>query len=300
MPQTLQSYYFDFWQYLKFQKGYSSHTIAAYKDDLEAFGIFLDARFGSIPAREVKSVYIKTWLASLKEQGISSRTISRKISSLRSLFKFLLKRGVIEVSPMQIITAPKIARKLPSFIKETELSTLFDHVEFTPDFSGSTHRLILTLLYQTGMRRAELISLQHQQVDFHTNTIRILGKGNKERVVPVSIQLITQLGAYQALKKNLFADATKSPLLVTEKGKPLYARYVHNVCTRYLAEVTTLTKKSPHVLRHSFATHLYNNGAELNAIKELLGHSSLAATQVYTHTSIQKLKDAHSKAHPKG
>ena len=207
--------------------------------------------------------------------------------------------GAITQTPMTQVHSPKNARRMPVFVKEEETSTLFEHVEFPDDWKGKTDRLLISLLYNAGLRSAELVSLKESQVDASKKVIKVLGKGNKERIIPVSEQLVAAIGQYIADKKDMVKSGALGALLVTDKGNKLSATYVYRSVKRYLSAVTTVKKKSPHVLRHTFATHLLNNGADLSSVKELLGHSSLAATQVYTHHTIEKLKDVYKKAHPK-
>lgn len=299
MPQTLQSQIASFLQYLQFQKRYSRHTIVSYQTDLGEFDAFLLAQYGNTAIGEIKPALVRTWLAALKEGGNSSRTINRKISSLKSFFKYHIKKGELPASPMAVISNPKVPKRLPQFVDKRDTELLFTHVDFPENWEGRTERMILEILYHSGMRQAELLQLQNGHLDRHNSSLKVLGKGNKERIIPVSNELANRLSAYIAEKRTLFPDLSHDQLLVNKKGAKLYARYVYDVVKKYLSLVTTIEKKSPHVLRHSFATHLTNNGADLNAVKELLGHSSLAATQIYTHNSIEKLKEAHKKAHPK-
>ncbi len=289
----------NFLDYLKFQKRYSQHTITSYQTDLLAFFEFIQLQFDGVAIKDMKASFIRTWLASLKEDGISSKSISRKISSLKSFFKFQLKQGHIEASPMTTIVSPKHSSRLPQYVTESSINTLFDHVEFPANWEGKTERLLMQVFYQTGMRQAELITLKETQLDPGNTAIKVLGKGNKERVIPAEKNLMNALVEYRHAKRSQWEQFDSSVLFVNAKGKKLYPKYVYNVVKKYLSLVTTIEKKSPHVLRHSFATHLMNNGADLNAVKELLGHSSLAATQIYTHNTIEKLKDIHKKAHPK-
>lgn len=285
----------DFLDYIKFEKRYSQHTLISYQNDLEQFFGYL-TQFDSPAIPNITATFIRSWLAELKgEEQLTAKSINRKISTLKSFFKYQLKKGVIKTSPMTAITAPKISKRLPQFVKENDIETLFNHVEFTDDWKGRTSRLILLLFYSTGIRLSELVNLKETQVDHYNRQVKVLGKGNKERVIPVSAELIAEL-------KKYIAESPQKECLnvfINEKGKPLYPRYVYDAVKKHLAAVTTLDKKSPHILRHTFATHLMNNGADLNAVKELLGHSSLAATQVYTHNTIEKLKDVFKKAHPK-
>jgi len=294
-PKALQ----HFVDYLKFQKRYSQHTIISYQTDLVAFFDFIETNFGNTSLPDIKSTFVRTWLASLKDSGMEAKSINRKISALKSFFKYQLKEGVVEVSPMGTIISPKMNKRLPQFVEKADINTLFSYVEFPDSWQGKTDRLLLQLFYNTGIRQAELVSLKERQVDGFKSTIKVLGKGNKERVIPVSTELLSLLKEYTAEKRKVFEQYDAEVLLVNEKGKKLYPKYVYNAVKKYLSKITTISKKSPHVLRHTFATHLMNNGADLNAVKELLGHSSLAATQVYTHNSIEKLKDIHKKAHPK-
>jgi integrase/recombinase XerC len=290
----------SFLGYLQFEKRYSSHTLIAYEEDLQQFFTYLHEQF-SMPEpalNDIAPAFIRSWLASLKEAKNSAKTINRKISSLKSFFKYHLRTGQLEQSPMTTIVSPKIPRRLPVYVEQKDTHTLFQHVEFPDDWSGKTDRLILLIFYNTGMRLSELVNLKENQVNAAANTIKVLGKGNKERVIPVSPALIKEINEYMTLK-NTLTSPDRVYLLVNEKGRKLYAKYLYYAVKKYLSLVTTIDKKSPHVLRHTFATHLTNNGADLNAVKELLGHSSLAATQIYTHNTIEKLKDIYKKAHPK-
>jgi len=298
MSHSNQFYQQAFIQYLQFQKRYSQNTILSYQTDLTDFFDYLVTQFSITTVAETKPTFIRSWLAQLKEKGIQSKSINRKISTLKSFFKYQLKQQTITVSPMATINTQKVSKRLPIFIEEKETNTLFNYVEFPTTWAGKTDMLILQLLYNTGMRRAELLELKERQIDKYNSTVKVLGKGNKERIIPVSKELMQTIEEYIAQKQQL-KEANTEVLLVNEKGKKLYAKYLYNTTKKYLGEVTTLSKKSPHILRHTFATHLMNNGADLNAVKELLGHSSLAATQIYTHNTIEKLKDAHKKAHPK-
>ncbi len=299
MPTTIPKALQHFAEYLKFQKRYSQHTIISYQTDLVAFFDFIELTFGNTALPDIKATFIRTWLAKLKEEGMEAKSINRKISTLKSFFKYQLKEERITVSPMGTIVSLKLNKRLPQFVEKEDINTLFSYVEFPDDWQGKTDRILLQLLYNTGMRQAELVSLKESQVDAYKNSIKVLGKGNKERIIPVSNELMGFLKDYVAEKRKTFEKYDADILLINEKGKKLYPKYVYNAVKKYLSKITTINKKSPHVLRHTFATHLMNNGADLNAVKELLGHSSLAATQIYTHNSIEKLKDIHKKAHPK-
>jgi integrase/recombinase XerC len=303
MPELTQSSIQSFLDYLKFQKRYSPHTIRSYHDDLVQFFDYMELQFGKILMNEISHNYIRSWLASMKEKSITSKTINRKISSLKSFFKYLMKTGVLEQTPMTKVITPKISKRLPDFIKVEDADKLMGSLKNTEDWRSLNTKMLVTLFYNTGMRLNELINLKERQIDFGKRQIKVLGKGNKERIIPVSAEIIKTIKDYIHSKKKEFVWTEEKPgniLLVTEKGKKMYPKYPYLIVKSFLgSEVKTLNKKSPHVLRHSFATHLSNNGANLNAIKELLGHSSLAATQVYTHNTIEKLKDVYKKAHPK-
>lgn len=285
--------------YLKFEKRYSHHTVTAYQGDLNDFIEFINGQFGETMLGAITHAIVRSWLARLKEQGLTAKSLNRKISTLKSFFKYLLKNGMIETSPMTKVISPKIGTRLPVFVKEEDTQKLLNALSrSTENWRTLNAKMIITILYSTGMRLSELINLKEKQVDFARSQIKVLGKGNKERIIPISAELGNSIREYQQLKRKEFEKA-EEVLLVSEKGKKLYPKYAYLIVNQHLGEVSTLDKKSPHVLRHSFATHLMNNGADLNAVKELLGHSSLAATQVYTHNTIEKLKDIHKKAHPK-
>jgi len=289
----------EFINYLTFQKRYSKNTVISYQNDLDSFFKFISLEYKINHVNEITPPIVRTWLASLKENKVSSKTINRKISSLKSFFKYQLKMKNILVNPLSVIASLKVNRRLPSFIDKNDLHTLLNNDYFPDTFEGRTDYLIFEILYLTGMRRSELIYLKERHVDKHSCTIKVLGKGNKERIIPVNNELIRIINEYISEKRIHFPELTDSYLLVNKKGKPLYPKYVYNVVEAYLSKVSTNQRRSPHILRHSFATHLTNNGAKINTIKELLGHSSLAATQIYTHNTIEKLKEVHKLAHPK-
>lgn len=296
MFTTLQEkYQIPFIEYLQFEKRYSKHTLIAYETDLQQFFSFIDTQYQLTNLNELNTSMIRTWLASLKEDELESKSINRKISTLKSFTKYLIKNEHLERSPMAGIISPKISKRLPNFIDEDQLNTLFNHVEFTDSWTHQTQKMVLLIFYTTGMRLSELIHLKINQLDFSNKQLKVYGKGNKERIIPLDENVI--VGLKEFIKNN--PTENKEFVFVNEKGNQLNPRYVYGFVKKYLALITTIKKKSPHVLRHSFATHLMNNGAEINAVKELLGHSSLAATQVYTHNSIDKLKEVFKKAHPK-
>ncbi len=289
----------EFLSYLTFQKRYSRHTIISYENDLTAFFDFISIEFNIINLPEISASMIRSWLASLKENKISSKSINRKISTLKSFFKYQLKMNTIEVNPVSSITSLKISKRLPSFIEQKDINTLFSEVEFLNTWEDKTNRLLLMIFYHTGIRLSELINLKQSHIDKRNSTIKVLGKGNKERVIPVNNILLKEIDNYILEQKKKIPDILNDFLLINKKGKKLNPKSVYNIVKKYLANVSTNERKSPHILRHSFATHLTNNGADINAIKELLGHASLASTQIYTHNSIDKLKQIHKQAHPK-
>ncbi|MEQ8628829.1 tyrosine-type recombinase/integrase [Ekhidna sp.] len=286
-----------FLKYLSFEKRYSQHTVEAYRKDLLQFSEFLNTDYEISDLCEVKHPHVRAWVVNLMDDGLSPKSVNRKIATLKSYYKFLLARDYLEVNPTTQIKPLKTQKDLPSFVKEEEITDLLDRVEFSSDFSGQRDKLLLELLYSTGIRLAELQGLKETDVNFYENTIRVLGKRNKERIIPVGNSLIQLIGNYQNLKKEM--GMKEDILMVTDAGKKLYPMFIYRKVKAYLSAVTTLSKKSPHVMRHTFATHLLNKGADLNAVKDLLGHTSLAATQVYTHNSIEKLKAAFDQAHPK-
>jgi len=293
--QSVQS----FLDYLKYEKRYSIHTITAYQSDLADFFEYIKIQFGETKVSDLGHNYIRSWLAGLKEKKLESRSINRKISTLKSYFKYLLKTSVLETSPMSKVISPKNRMRLPVFMKEDDTIKLVAALNHsTEDWKSFNAKILITIFYATGLRLSELINLKEKQIDFDRSQIKVLGKGNKERLIPISNEIIREFQFYIQLKNKKFENPDQE-LLVTEKGKKLYPKYAYLLVNHYLGDVKTLDKKSPHVLRHTFATHLMNNGADLNAVKSLLGHSSLAATQVYTHNTIEKLKDIHKKAHPK-
>ena len=289
----------DFLQYLKYEKRYSHHTLVAYEKDLSQFITYIDGQFSISDINEVAHFHIRSWLATMKDDGQSARTINRKLSSLNSYYKYLLRLGKAQKNPVRQLHSQKLPERLPSYLKEQETTHLLEAVDFEEGFKGATDRMICTLLYQTGMRRSELLNMKEQDIEWALKQVRILGKGNKERLVPLGPQLLQEIKDYIQEKRTIAGN--DSPyLLVLDNGNQLYAGYVYRVVKKHLGMVTSLAKKSPHVLRHTFATQLLNNGANIQAIKDLLGHSSLAATQVYTHNNIEQLKEIHKTSHPRG
>ncbi len=289
----------DYIQYLRFEKRYSPHTLLAYQKDLEQFNDYLSKEFSLTELKLITHFHIRGWLAGMKTDKQTARTVNRKISSINSYYKYLQKHGHTEKNPVRQLHTQRLPERLPVYMKEAETQHLLEEQQFEAGFKGFTDRMICELLYATGMRRNELLQLKERDIEWSLNQVRILGKGNKERLVPVSPVLLDSIRDYLQEKRNLEVHDDIF-LLNLESGEPLYAGYIYRVVKTYMALSTTLKKKSPHVLRHTFATHLLNNGANIQAIKDLLGHSSLAATQVYTHNNIDKLKEIHRQNHPRG
>lgn len=287
-----------FIDYLKYEKRYSAHTVRSYHDDLIQFFEYVDKNFGETHYKEITPAYVRSWLASLKEAELSTRSVNRKLSTLKSFFKYQVRVGEMEQTPMTNVISPKSSKRLPSFVAEPDIEELLKTVQYSEDWKGLNARMLISLFYATGMRLSELINLKERQIDTGKKVIKVLGKGNKERIVPVSHELLEIIDQYKMAKRKEF-ETKEEVLLVTEKGKKLYPKYAYLLVKQHLNGIKTLEKKSPHTLRHTFATHLTNHGASLNAVKELLGHASLASTQIYTHNTIEKLKEVYKKAHPK-
>jgi len=294
----IQNYIISFLSYLKHERRFSEHTILAYGHDLNEFESFLSNEFSLVSVSDINHKQVRTWVVSMMNNGMVPKTINRKISSLRSFYKFLLSRKEVDQNPLKKISGLKTPSRLPKFLDEKDIQRLFTEIVYPEGFEGLRDKLIIELFYNTGMRLSELVGILEQDFDIYNSSIKVLGKGKKERIIPVHHQLVKEIEVYLLSKHARFGHENKS-FFLTDKGDSIYSKMVYRKIKYYLAFVTTLDKKSPHVLRHTFATHLLNNGAELNAVKELLGHASLAATQVYTHNTIQKLKDVHKQAHPK-
>jgi len=285
--------------YLTHEKNYSPHTIKAYRKDLEDFGTFFRESDGQLSVEEADYGAIRNWIVSMVEKGISNRSVNRKITSLKSYFKFLLKVGAIQANPLARHKALKTSKKIEIPFSQAEMSDLFNEVPFEEDFEGVRDRLIIELFYATGMRRAELINLRLADLDLSNQNIKVLGKRRKERIIPLLKSTEHLLREYLKFREQLENSGKTDALLLTSKGNKVYETLVYRIINGYFSKVSTKVKKSPHILRHTFATHMLNQGADLNSVKELLGHSSLASTQVYTHNSIAELKKVHSRAHPR-
>ncbi len=286
-----------FIQYIQFEKRFSIHTVKAYQNDLNQFHQYLETYYDIKDIEKVDHNMIRSWIVSLIETSISTRSVNRKLSTLKSYYKFLLKEDLISKNPMQKILSPKSSKRLPVFIEEDSMDLLLDEIDFGEGLSGARDRLIIELFYSTGIRLNELINIKIKDVNIASKVIKIYGKRNKERFVPLSLELEKNIQLYLNLLFKQHPDSTY--LFLTNQGKKLYEKFVYRLANSYLSMVTTITKKSPHILRHTFATHMLNSGADLNAIKEILGHANLSATQVYTHNTIEKLKSIYNQAHPK-
>lgn len=288
----------SFLDYLRFERNYSENTLKAYGKDLRQFDAFAEEAGGSDGSEQVTTELIRDWIVSLMDEGITSTTINRKLSTLRAYCKFLLRRNYVSVDPTRKVSGPKKKKALPTFLREEELDRLLDDVAFDEGFKGCRDRMILETFYATGMRRAELIGLDDADVDFSSSLIRVTGKRNKQRLIPFGEELGEQLRRYVDVR-NKAVPRCSDAFFVRETGERLSPVIVHGIVKRNLSKVVTVKKRSPHVLRHTFATVMLNHGAELSAIKELLGHESLATTEIYTHTTFEELKKVYNQAHPR-
>ncbi|MGB3619217.1 MAG: tyrosine-type recombinase/integrase [Catalinimonas sp.] len=291
-----------FLEYLEFEKRYSAHTLQSYRNDLAQFEAHLAAT--TRRTLELADYYdVRAWMVKLLADGLEASSVSRKMACLRSFYKYLMAEEAIRENPMQRIKSPKLKKRTPQFVAEKDIMELLAGLEFTDDFGGVRDKLILEMIYGTGVRLSELIGLREKDVSAHSGIIKVLGKRNRERVIPLHRSLVQLIEQYVTAKRRAFpplADAPgEAPFVVTNAGDEAYPMFIYRTVRRYLDGATTLSKKSPHVLRHTFATHLLNKGADLNAIKDLLGHKTLASTEVYTHNSLAKMKEAFRKAHPK-
>jgi integrase/recombinase XerC len=290
----------SFYSYLLHQKKYSANTVAAYKNDIESFGEYLKREYEGMSIEEVEDTIARSWFATLMEDGLKAISIKRKKASLTAYFKYLLKQGKVSRNPVKNITTPKPEKRLPSFVPESKIKELFsvDFFEIS-EYSDLRNRMILETLYLTGMRVSELTSLRDSSFDFSNNQLKVIGKRDKERLIPV-LNIYKKMTEHYLEIRNthFYGHITEDSFFLTEKGKKICRKFAYRVIFSYLSSVTSMKKKSPHVMRHTFATHLLNEGAEINAIKDILGHTSLAATQIYTHNTIEKLKRVYNDAHP--
>ena len=282
-----------FLDYLKFEKRYSDHTIVSYNTDLSQFQTFLLIEFNVNILNEIHHQLIRLWISSLLESGISARSVNRKITTLKSYFKYLVQQDVLEENPMRKIVSPKNSKKLPVFVEKSKMDMLLNEIKFPEGFKGDRDKLIIDVFYMTGVRLSELINIKVSDIDFVNNQLKVLGKRNKERLIPITNTLLNRIKIFS--KKN----SINKFLFTNFEGISLSSKQVYNLVNKYIGMVTSLDKKSPHILRHTFATHMLNNGADINAIKEILGHSNLSATQIYTHNTIDRLKSIYKQAHPR-
>ena len=283
-----------FYDYISNEKRYSINTLISYKTDLNQFFLFLNTEFSISDPTKVTFKMIRNWISHLLESGLKSVSVNRKISSIKSYFKFIEMSGFSDSNPTLKITSPKTSKKLPVFVEKNNIDNLLDNNFFKDDFKGRRDKLIIELFYFTGIRLSELLNILISDIDFNNSSLKVLGKRNKERLIPLNFELA------QNLKNFIFKNNISKFLFTDINNEKLYSKKVYRIVNYYISKVSSLKKKSPHILRHSFATHMLNNGADINAIKELLGHANLSATQIYTHNSISKLKSVHNQAHPKG
>jgi integrase/recombinase XerC len=289
-----------FIQFLQFEKRYSHNTVIAYKQDLAQFHSYLEKQYNIIGIEQATFPLIRSWIVNLSNENIGNRSINRKLSVLKTFYRYLIKENLISDNPMLKVLSPKTRKRLPEFVREEKMDELLDDVDFGNEFTGIRDKLIIEMFYFTGMRLSELVNLRDDDINLPSRQIKVLGKRNKERIIPIIDQLINSINAYYLVRENILGKHEPNPyFFVTNKGKRIYNELVYRCVNSYLGMVSTLNKKSPHILRHTFATHMLNNGADLNAIKEILGHSNLAATQVYTHNTIEKLKSIYKLAHPR-
>jgi integrase/recombinase XerC len=289
-----------FLDYIAYEKRYSQHTISAYRSDLDQFFSFLSSQYNFSEVQKTDHQLIRSWIVSLMEDGHSPRTVNRKITTLKSYFRFLIKEGLIQENPMSRVIAPKTSQRLPAFVEQDSMKILFEEISFGEGYPAARDRLIMELFYATGMRLTELINLKDTDLDLFKNILKVTGKRNKQRIIPFTNNMSGMLREYLIIKRETFpGENQESHLFLTNKGEKIYAKMVYRIVHQYLDQVTTISKRSPHVIRHTFATHMLNTGADLNAIKEILGHANLAVTQVYTHNTIEKLKSIYKQAHPR-
>lgn len=293
------SYQESFIAYLKYEKRYSSHTVIAYKKDLDQFVQFSTLMVGEFDVKRVDAKLVRNWIVSLMEDKLSPRSVARKVTTIKAFFKYLLKEQVVDSNPAINLPLPKIRKKLPNFVEENNLHHLLDDGFFENNYSGIRDKLIVALFYGTGIRLSELIGLKDKDINTKEYLIRVLGKRQKERIIPYPRTLNDLIFQYIEIR-NAEGLKNATHFFLTEKDNPVYEKLIYRIVKNNLAKVTSLEKRSPHVLRHTYATHLLNKGADLNAVKELLGHSNLAATQVYTHTTFEKLHNIYKQAHPRG
>ena len=293
VPMSIKS----FLQYIRFEKRFSTNTVQAYETDLKQFFAYQKKLYELEDPTEFNHPMIRSWIVSMMEEGLTTRSINRKLTAIKTYYKFLLRQGIVKVNPMLKVLSPKTSKRLPVYIEQSKMDVLFDKVNFGEGFIAMRDRLILEIFYATGMRLSELIGLKESSIDLYQCNLKVLGKRNKERIIPFTDKLKELIRSYLDARNQIAASSDS--FFITDKGKTIYSKMVYRIVTSYIGNVTTLDKKSPHVLRHTFATHMLNNGADINSVKEILGHANLSATQVYTHNTIEKLKKVYKQAHPR-
>ena len=288
-----------FLKYLQFEKRFSINTIKSYENDFYQFSKFIESNYKDCLIHQADEKMIRAWVVDLMEKDFSTLSVNRKISTLKTFYKFLLRENNIQSNPMDKVISPKASKKLPVFVEEKQINKLLDDYSFGDDFAGFRNKTIVEMFYNTGMRLSELINIKNTDVNLDNNNIKVLGKRNKERILPLNLSFADSIKKYIHIRDREFSNLQHDYYFVTDKGNKLYEKFVYRIVNKYLNFVTTIEKKSPHILRHTFATHMLNHGADLNAIKELLGHANLSATQVYTHNTFEKLKSIYKQAHPR-
>ena len=289
----------SFFRYLEFEKRYSPHTLTSYRNDLKQFQFFLSHAVIPVGLDQAQHQHIRGWLIELVQSGLSPVSVNRKIASLRSYYKYVLRNNLIEQDPTSRIKVLKTGKSLPVFVKEQELNKILDQMIYEDGFKGLRDQLVMEFLYATGARLSELVNLLETDIDKEQCQVKVIGKRNKQRIIPLPRSLVPLISNYQIHKRKEFPENYSPYLIVNNNGGQSYPMLIYRLVNKALQSISSLEKQSPHILRHTFATHLLNKGAELNAVKELLGHSSLAATQVYTHNSIERLKEVFDQSHPK-
>ncbi len=289
----------SFIKYLQYEKRYSPHTLRSYLDDINQFISFCGFNDNSFEPKNVTHKKIRDWIVYLVNNDVSIRSVKRKISTLKSFYRYLLKDGLVSFNPVEKVLTPKAEKRLPSFINKRHMDVLLDDIDFGSDYKGKRNRLIIEVFYNTGMRLSELINMKTSDINIAEHNLKVLGKRNKERIIPFTQEFTNSIQDYLTIRNEKFNTGIEGYFFLTEKSNKMYPKLVYRIVNKYLNLITTIEKKSPHVLRHTFATHMLNAGADLNAIKELLGHSNLAATEIYTHTTFEKLKSIYKQAHPR-
>lgn len=293
------SHFESFLGYLSFERHYSDHTVTSYRKDIEQYILFLKTMAGINDSISASHIHVRSWVVSLMQNSYTPKSINRKLSSVKSYYKYLKRMGVVKTNPASKISGPKVAKRLPEVVRKEEMEIGLNTEMDITSFSEVRDHVLISLLYETGMRRAEVISLKESSYQRGRSELRVIGKGNKERIIPLAPDMEELIAMYLELKRIEFESPSLN-MLVTNKGTVMYPKFVYNKVNRWISSNSSIKKRSPHVLRHSFATHLADGGAELNAIKELLGHANLSATQIYTHNSIERLRKVYETAHPRG